>query len=158
MDLNDVNVNIVMCKNVGPNRTYENVFNTIKLGENSRISFCIVTFINLINKDMHFGIVYRLEKVNDGSNVILSYDEYKIIADEEDKKEKMESSMDYRKYNQVYLPGKGEYIVQVYLINHDEVEKINSSDTDIFSENRRKAIEEIVLDKKYACGYSFVVE
>lgn len=62
-----INVTVMMCEYANENGTQiNNVFDTLKLGENSKSSFYIVLNVNTINYELNnFYFTFAIEKINE---------------------------------------------------------------------------------------------
>lgn len=132
-----LNVNVLLCGKCDDdlNNVY-NIFNALKINEDGRASFTIVTLINGFEVEYRsLGLYYFLQKNSDeekkpfmylGGTVIESTEENKRVStgeEQECSKDKSIQEMFKTYLNGVAFLGKGQYEVQVYLYKDDEVHK-----------------------------------
>lgn len=154
------NINVILCEKIDDSlKNITNISDVISMDENENISFTAVVFINGIEWEVEkFGLYYFL--VNVDSNKIAFIGSSDFINDKEEKK-RSNGSSEYSKHNnsaqaitdmrfeELYVPGKGNYELQIYKYENDEI-------VDLSNEDMSKCIQ-YAKDEKIVSSYAFEV-
>lgn len=143
-----ININVLLCRDADDNLTYiHDIFDTIKIGDDNKVSFDIVILINGHTDKSVINLVCAIEQLDNRSNnqknrqaVVL-----KAVAieklDQPDKSRnstrKLSSENNCMEFSTVYhekginFPGKGAYEFQIYMYSEDEIGKIISKGNEL---------------------------
>lgn len=126
------NINIILCDDIDSSlKNISNIRDVFEIEENRTISFTVVTFINGIQWDANnFNLYYYIRNLDQDIIAFLGCIEF--VNDKESKKrsngslekgshENSSQSIADMKFDDVYVPNKGAYEIQVFKYENDEV-------------------------------------
>ena len=161
------NVNVFMCEYADENVTnIKNICDTIKLPDNNKISFDLVTSINSLNyEEESFIFVYAIEKLNAGNKLnqvmVLSVDEIESqVIDEKSENTNQYGhvvkssipnsgqSTNVLHLKDVFFPEIGFYEIQVYMFLPKDI----GEDVDL-----KKIDTEFLRKEHIVCTYGFEI-
>lgn len=158
-----MNINILLSENIEDNGlTIRKIFNSIDLEDKNVISFYMITFLSILKiEEAEFSLVYQIRNLDNGMFTILDVANYQIheqeISDEniDEVRKGVITSINSEYYSNVYIPRKGNYQIQVYVLDTNEMQIINQEET---KKERRKQIIKTIESKEMIGAYPFVVQ
>lgn len=159
-----ININMLLCREADDDLTYiHDIFDTIKIGDDNKVSFDIVTLINGHTDKSVINLIYAIEQLDNESHnqkkcqaalfKSISLKKLKQNVKNGNNTRKLGSENNCMEFSAVYhgkgmyFPGKGAYEFQIYMYSEDEIKEITSKGNELKFEDLNK--------ENLVCTYSF---